>query len=83
MFKMLYSQTHSSLNRNDIEINMTADVGGVDYNVTNGIANGTGSVNITTNLFPNASYYDISIKSNLSSDLFFNVTCNVKISDTF
>ncbi|MFX0103768.1 MAG: hypothetical protein ACFFCS_29670, partial [Candidatus Hodarchaeota archaeon] len=76
---------HRLIQRPDInyypeDINMSVEVGGVDYSVTDGMEIGNGSVNITTNLFPNASSYDISIKSNLSSELFFNVSYHIKIS---
>jgi hypothetical protein len=53
--------------------NMTAEIGGNYYSISNGPGSGTGSLNISSTLFPNETQLRIPILNNKSS-VIFNIT---------
>lgn len=65
-------------------INMTAEIGGVSYPISNGTEPGTGNLKVDAlNLSPNEENMYISINNNQSVKLFFNLSYNIGIKKQF
>ena len=69
---------------NPESINMTAEIDGVLYNITNGIDSGTGNLTLSNlNFSPNDENFQIPISNELSVDLSFNLSYNLHLKDLF
>ncbi len=78
----LYQKTNTSYNPNDI--NMTAEVDGTKYNITDGANPYTGNLTIpNVNYSPGHNYLHIHIYNNRSLQLNFTIDYNIKIRNIF
>lgn len=69
---------------NPESINMTAEIDGVSYNITNGIDSGTGNLTLSNlNFSPNNENFQIPISNEMSVDLSFNLSYNLHLKDLF
>jgi len=69
---------------NPEDINMTAEIEGVAYNITNGIDSGTGNLTLSNiNFSPYNETFQIPISSGLSIDLSFNLSYSLQLEDLF
>jgi len=69
---------------NPENINMTAEIDGVSYNITNGIDSGTGNLTLSTlNFSPNNENFQITISNELFVELSFNLSYNLHLKDIF
>jgi len=69
---------------NPESINMTAEIDGVFYNITNGIDSGTGNLTLSKlNFSPNNETFQIPISNDLSVELSFNLSYNLRLEDLF
>jgi len=69
---------------NPENINMTAEIDGVSYNITNGIDSGTGNLTLSTlNFSPNNEIFQITISNELFVELSFNLSYNLHLKDIF
>jgi len=69
---------------NPESINMTAEINGVSYNITNGIDSGIGNLTLSNlNFSPNDENFQIPISNELSVELFFNLSYNLHLKDLF
>ena len=67
---------------NPESINMTAEIDGVSYNITNGIDSGTGNLTLTNlNFSPNNETFQIPVSNELSVELSFNLSYNLHLKD--
>ena len=67
---------------NPENINMTAEIDGVSYNITNGIDSGTGNLTLSNlNFSPNNENFQIPISNEMSADLSFNLSYNLHLKD--
>jgi len=68
------------LSYNPEEINMTLNLDGQTYNITDGISPGTGNLTVSDlDLFPNSSNCYLPIHHNQSVDIAFNVTYSINL----
>ena len=69
---------------NPESINMTADINGVTYNITNGIDSGTGNLTLSNlNFSPNDENFQIPISNGLLIELSFNLSYCLHLKDIF
>jgi len=69
---------------NPESINMTAEIDGVSYNITNGIDSGTGNLTLSNlNFSPNNENFQIPISNEMSVELSFNLSYNLHLKDLF
>jgi len=65
-------------------INMTTEIDGVSYNVTNGIDSGTGNLTLTNlNFSPNNENFQIPVSNELLVELSFNLSYTIHLKDLF
>ncbi|GAH76506.1 unnamed protein product, partial [marine sediment metagenome] len=69
---------------NPESVNMTAEIDGVSYNITNGIDSGTGNLTLSNlNFSPNNENFQIPISNGLLIELSFNLSYNLHLKDLF
>ncbi|MCK4382471.1 MAG: hypothetical protein KAW66_04175, partial [Candidatus Lokiarchaeota archaeon] len=69
---------------NPESVNMTAEIDGVSYNITNGIDSGTGNLTLSNlNFSPNNENFQIPISNGLLIELSFNLSYNLHLKDIF
>jgi len=69
---------------NPESINMTAEIDGVSYNITNGIDSGTGNLTLSNlNFSPNNENFQIPISNELSVELTFNLSYDLHLKNNF
>jgi len=69
---------------NPESVNMTVEIDGVSYNITNGIDSGTGNLTLSNlNFSPNNENFQIPISNGLSIELSFNLSYNLHLKDIF
>ncbi|NVM45716.1 MAG: hypothetical protein HWN79_12450 [Candidatus Lokiarchaeota archaeon] len=69
---------------NPESINMTAEIDGVSYNITNGIDSGTGNLILSNlNFSPNNENLQIPISNGISVGLFFNLSYSLQLKGLF
>jgi len=67
---------------NPESINMTAEIDGVAYNITNGIDSGTGNITLSNlNFSPNKENFQIFVSNDLFIELSFNLSYNLHLKD--
>ncbi|MCK4287031.1 MAG: hypothetical protein KAX18_12550, partial [Candidatus Lokiarchaeota archaeon] len=67
---------------NPESINMTTEIDGVFYNITNGIDSGTGNLTLSNlNFYPNDEIFQIPINNGLSVELSFNLSYCLHLKD--
>ncbi|MBY9009988.1 MAG: hypothetical protein KGD74_09005, partial [Candidatus Lokiarchaeota archaeon] len=69
---------------NPESINMTAEIDGVSYNITNGVNSGTGNITLSNLDFsPNNENFQIPISNEMSVDLSFNLSYDLHLKGLF